>query len=142
MKNTGKNALPPVDNHVVNMTLNLSIIAIIYVILGAITATVIRALFTRFNEDWKKQNLVRQIGEVSLELCLLVVASFWVTYFIHFLVPVLPVDPRLEHFIELYGGRMVFVYAVFLFIRDLDDKMVFVYDRIIGGGEHQTRQRS
>ena len=142
MKNTGKNALPPVDNHVVNLTLNLSIIAIIYVIFGAITATVIRGLFTRFNEDWRKQNLVTQIGEVSLELCLLVVASFWVTYFIHFLVPVLPVDPRLEHFIELYGGRMVFVYAVFLFIRDLDDKMVFVYDRIIGDGERQRCQRN
>jgi len=142
MRNHGYNRLPNVDNHVVNLTLNLILIAIVYVVIGALTATVIRVICTRFNEDWMKQSLFSQLADVGFEISFLVVVSFWVTYAVHFLVPVLPVDPRLEHFIELYGGRMVFVYAVFLFVRDLDDKMLFVYDRISGDGHgHPSRGR-
>jgi hypothetical protein len=132
MKNLGNNRLPPVRDHIVNLTLNLSLIAIVYVVLGAITASLIRLIFSRFNETWTKQSLFYQLGDVSLELSFLVVVSFWITYFVHFAIPVLPVDARLEHFIELYGGRMVFVYAVFMFVSDLDDKMIHVYDRITG----------
>jgi hypothetical protein len=132
MKNLGNNRLPPVRDHIVNLTLNLSLIAIVYVVLGAITASLIRLVFGRFNEAWTKQSLFYQLGDVSLELSFLVVVSFWITYFVHFAIPVLPVDARLEHFIELYGGRMVFVYAVFMFVSDLDDKMIHVYDRNTG----------
>ena len=132
MKNRGDNRLPSVDNHVVNLTLNLSIIAIVYVVLAAMTATLIRLIFNRFNETWAKEELIYQLGDISLELSFLVVVSFWITYLVHFVVPVLPVDARLEHFIELYGGRMVFVYAVFLFVSDLKEKLLFVYDRITG----------
>jgi hypothetical protein len=140
MRNHGQNRLPNVDNHIVNLTLNLAVIAIVYVVIGAVTATVIRAVCTRFNEDWMKQSLFSQLADVGFEVSFLVVISFWVTYVVHFLVPVLPVDPRLEHFIELYGGRMVFVYAVFLFVRDLDDKMLFIYDRITGDGSDHPSQ--
>ena len=98
----------------------------------------IRALFARFDDTWTKQPLFYQLADVSLELSFLVVVSFWITYAVHFIVPVLSVDARLEHFIELYGGRMVFVYSVFLFVRDLDDKLVLVYDRITGD-DHDRR---
>jgi hypothetical protein len=140
MKNLGNNRLPPVRDHIVNLTLNLSLIAIVYVVLGAITASLIRLVFSRFNETWTKQSLFYQLGDVSLELSFLVVVSFWITYFVHFAIPVLPVDARLEHFIELYGGRMVFVYAVFMFVRDLDNKLIHVYDRITGDGHDRPSQ--
>jgi hypothetical protein len=84
MKNVGRNQLPAVDGHVINVTLNLSIIAIVYVVIGAATATLIRTVFARFNEEWKNHALAYQIAEVSLELSFLVVASFWVTYFVPF----------------------------------------------------------
>lgn len=138
MKNVGQNRLPSVKNHVVNLTLNLSMIAIVYVVLAALTASLIQAVLSRFNEEWVKQSLSYQLLDVSSSLSLLVITSFWVTYFVHFLVPVFPVDPKLEHFIELYGGRMVFIYAVFLFEHDLNDKLVFIYDRFTGDGGHQT----
>jgi hypothetical protein len=59
--------------------------------------------------------------------------SFWITYFVHFIVPVLEVSNRLEEYIELYGERMVFTYAVFLFANELKEKLLFVYNRITGG---------
>lgn len=140
MKNTGQNRLPSVRGHVVNLTLNLIIIAILYIVLAALTATVIRAGFSRFNEDWKKLPLVYRISDVTAELSVLVVSSFWVTYFVHFLVPVLPVDQKLEHFIEMYGGRMVFVYAVFLFVHDLDVKLHSIYTGLIDDGDDRPSQ--
>jgi hypothetical protein len=92
----------------------------------------IRALFARFNDEWKTHPLFYQIADVSLELSFLVIIAFWITYVVHFITPILPVDARLEHFIEVYGGRMVFIYAVFLFVKDLDEKLLVVYDRITG----------
>ena len=132
MKNTGQNRLPEVKGQIVNLTLNLSIIALVYVLAGAATSILIRALFARFNDEWKTHPLFYQIADVSLELSFLVIIAFWITYVVHFITPILPVDGRLEHFIEVYGGRMVFIYAVFLFVKDLDEKLLVVYDRITG----------
>ena len=143
MKNVGRNSLPTVEGSLLNVTLNLIIIAIVYFICAGVTAALIRAAFTRFSEEWKQMGLLQQVGDVILELSSLVIISFWVTYAIHFLIPVLPVNAGLEHFIELYGGRVVFIYAVFLFVRDLDDKLLFVYDRITGDEhDHQTSKKT
>ena len=131
MKNTGPNRLPSVRGHVVNLTLNLVFIAIIYVLLAAATSFGIRAAFMRYGKTWLSLPIEYQIADVTTEMSMLVVASFWVTYFVHFVVPVLPVDQKLEQFIELYGGRMVFVYAVFLFVHDLDVKLHAIYARLI-----------
>jgi hypothetical protein len=142
MKNVGRNALPSVEGSILNVTLNLVIITIVYFVCACGTAALIRAVFTRFSEDWKQMGLLQQIGDVTLELSCLVIISFWVTYAVHFWVPVLPVNPGLEHFIELYGGRIVFIYAVFLFVRDLDHKLLFVYDRITGDDhDHQKSEK-
>ena len=140
MKNVGRNTLPSVEGSILNVTVNLTIIAFVYILAAGATAGVIRAVFATFSKEWKGLGLLHQVGDVSLELSFLVVISFWVTYAIHFWVPILPVNPGLEHFIELYGGRMVFIYAVFLFVRDLDDKLLFVYDRITG--DEHDRQKS
>jgi len=139
MKNTGENRLPPVNGHIVYLTLNLSFIGVIYVVLAGVVASLTRVMFSRFNETWTNGTLGYQLVDVSLELSLLVVLSFWITYFVHFLVPVLPVPTRLEQFIELYGGRMVFTYAVFLFADDLKEKLLFVYNRFTGGGVPPSR---
>ena len=139
MKNTGENRLPPVNGHIVYLTLNLSFIGVIYVVLAGVVASLTRVMFSRFNETWTNGTLGYQLVDVSLELSLLVVLSFWITYFVHFLVPVLPVPTRLVQFIELYGGRMVFTYAVFLFADDLKEKLLFVYNRFTGGGVPPSR---
>ena len=133
MKNTGQNRLPPVRDHIVYLTLNLSIIGIIYVVLAGVVASLTQVMFGCFDETWTQRTLGYQLADVSLELSFLVVMSFWITYFVHFIVPVLAVSNRLEEYIELYGERMVFTYAVFLFANELKEKLLFVYNRITGG---------
>jgi len=139
MKNTGENSLPPVGDHIVYLTLNLSIIGIIYVVLAGVVASLTQVMFGSFDETWTKRTLGYQLVDVSLEMSLLVVLSFWITYFVHFIVPILAVSTRLEQYIELYGERMVFTYAVFLFANDLKEKLLFVYNRITGGGVLPSR---
>jgi hypothetical protein len=138
MKNHGQNRLPSVNGYVVNLTLNLCYVAIVYLILAALVAAFIRHFFDRFNDAWKNLDLSYQITDVLSELSLVVVSSFWVTYMIHFMIPVFNINSELEHFVEAYGGLMVFFYSVFLFVRDLNDKLVFIYDRIIGDGVHRS----
>jgi hypothetical protein len=58
---------------------------------------------------------------------LLVIAAFWVTYLVRYVIPIVPLKPALEHYIEQYGGNFMFLYAIFIFFGDLSDKMIFLF---------------
>jgi hypothetical protein len=73
-----------------------------------------------------------QLADVSLEISIIVLIAFWLTYFVHSWIPVLPVSSALEHYIESFGGQMIFVYAVFIFMENLDDKLMHVFQDIFG----------
>jgi hypothetical protein len=47
-------------------------------------------------------------------------------------VPVLPLTRDLEGYIESFGGQVVFIYAVFVFLEGLDDKLRHVYHDFLG----------
>jgi len=128
MKNHVHNRLPPVTGHVFNLTLNLVFVGIVYVILGVIISYILRLILPEFDEDWKKIPTWVQVADVSVEIGLIVVIAFWATYAIHFLLPVLHVSPELEYFVEVYGGRVMFVYAIFIFMRNLDEKLTFLFN--------------
>jgi len=98
------------------------------VILGVIISYILRLILPEFDEDWKKIPTWVQVADVSVEIGLIVVIAFWATYAIHFLLPVLHVSPELEYFVEVYGGRVMFVYAIFIFMRNLDEKLTFLFN--------------
>jgi len=127
MKNHVHNRLPPVSGHIFNLTLNLVFVGLVYVVLGVVISYILRLVFPEFDEKWKKTSTWFQVADVSVEISLIVVIAFWATYAIHFLLPVLPVSPALEYFIEVYGGRVMFVYAIFIFMRSLDDKLTYLF---------------
>ena len=45
----------------------------------------------------------------------------------------LPLPPRLEYYVESFGGQVVFLYAVFVFLETLDDKLIAVFREIFRG---------
>ena len=51
---------------------------------------------------------------------------------VHVWIPVLPVSSGLETYLESFGGQMVFVYAVFVFMDTLDDKLKHVFNDLFG----------
>ena len=73
-----------------------------------------------------------QILDVAAEVSMLVILAFWSSYAVDWINPILPVAPILEKYIETFGGRMIFLYAVFLFIHDLDEKLTYLYTEFLG----------
>ena len=132
MKNVGLNSIPSVRGHIVNLTFNLVCIAIFYVFFGAFVSYWMSKIFPPFDEDWQKLPNGVQLLDVSVEISLLVVVAFWLTYVVNTYIPILPVSPGLESYVESFGGQMVFVYAVFLFMDTLDDKLKHVFQDFFG----------
>jgi len=132
MKNTGINALPSLRNNVLAVSANLAIIAVLYLFLGATVSYVFKHIFPEHNAAWEAWPRWKQILDISLEMSVIVVSAFWVTYFARYLIPIIPVRPSLEHLIETSGGQVAFLYAVFVFLEVLDDKLIWVYKDIFG----------
>jgi len=132
MKNTGLNILPSVKGHVVNLTLNLVFIAVFYVFLGGLLSWCLWRIFPEFGPEWEKQSNLYQLLDVATEISIIVIVAFWTTYMVHSFIPVLPVTSALEGYLESFGGQMIFVYAVFVFLDTLDDKLKHVFHDFFG----------
>jgi hypothetical protein len=132
MKNVGLNSIPSVKGHVFNLTINLICIAIFYVFLGGLLSWCMWRVFPEFDGDWEKQSNLYQLLDVSAEISIIVIIAFWTTYMVHSFIPVLPVSSALEGYLESFGGQMVFVYAVFVFLDTLDDKLKHVFHDFFG----------
>jgi membrane protein YqaA with SNARE-associated domain len=130
MKNIGLNHIPSVKGHMVNLTINLVFVAIFYTFLGAAVSWALSHTVPEFDEKWKSAPLWWQSLDVAAEVSIIVVIAFWLTYFVHLWIPVLPVSSALEHYVESFGGQMFFVYAVFVFMDILDDKLLVVFRKI------------
>ena len=107
-------------------------IAIFYVFLGGLLSWSMWRIFPQFNEQWEKQSNLYQLADVSMEISVIVVVAFWTTYFVHSFIPILPVTSALEGYLESFGGQMVFIYAVFVFLDTLDDKLKHVFNDFFG----------
>ena len=127
MKNGGINALPKVEGYIASLTINLVILGLLNAALGFFVSYGIGLLFPDFTDEWKKEPAWVQWSDVITEVSLLVIAAFWVTYLVRFIIPVVPLRPSLEHYIEEYGSNFMFLYAIFIFFDDLSDKMLFLF---------------
>ena len=126
------NALPSVRNNVLAVSANLAIIAVLYLFLGATVSYVFKNVFPQHDASWEAWPRWKQLLDISVEMSVIVVSAFWVTYFARYLIPIIPVRPSLEHLIETSGGQVAFLYAIFVFLEVLDDKLIWVYKDIFG----------
>ena len=127
MKNAGINSLPKVDGQIASLTVNLVVLGLFNAGLGFFVSYAIGLLFPDFTDEWKKEPAWIQWSDVIAEISLLVIAAFWVTYLVRFIIPIVPLSPSLEHYIEQYGSNFMFLYAIFIYFDDLSDKMLFLF---------------
>jgi hypothetical protein len=132
MKNVGFNSVPSVKGHIFSLTINLMCIAIFYVFLGCLLSWCMWRVFPEFNENWEKQSNVYQLADVSMEVSIIIIVAFWTTYLVNSFIPVLPISSALEGYLESFGGQTIFVYAVFVFLDTLDDKLKHVFHDFFG----------
>ena len=130
MKNQGLNHIPSVRGHILNLSMNLVFVAIFYVFLGAAVSYALSKMFPSYDEAWKSSPLLYQSADVAVEVSVIVIIAFWLTYFVNTWIPIFRVSSALEHYVESFGGQMVFVYAVFIFMETLDDKLIHVFKQI------------
>ena len=128
MKGAGLKSLPKVEGHVIALTVNLVVVGLLYAALGFLVSYGIGLFFPDYTEEWKKEAMWLRVADVITEVSLLVVAAFWVTYLVRFVIPVIPLKPALEHYVEQYGGNFMFLYAIFIFFDDLGKKFIFLFE--------------
>lgn len=119
-------------HNILAVTANLSLIAVLYLFLGASVSYALKRLFPEYNDEWKSWPKWQQILDVSIEMSIIVVSAFWISYFARFFIPIVPVPARLEYLLEASGGQVSFLYAIFVFLEVLDDKLIQVYKDIFG----------
>lgn len=132
MKNVGLNTIPPVKGHIFNLTINLVCISLFYVFLGGLLSWSMWRMFPKFDVDWEKQSNLYQLTDVAVEISLIVIVLFWITYMVNSFVPVIHMSQGLESYVESFGGQTMFIYAVFIFLEGLDDKLRHVYHDFLG----------
>jgi uncharacterized Tic20 family protein len=132
MKNVGLNTLPSVKGNVFNLTVNLVCVAVFYVFLGGLLSWAMWRVFPSFDADWEKQSNFYQLTDVAVEISIIVIVTFWVTYLVNSFIPVIPMNQGLESYLESFGGQTMFVYAVFVFLEGLDKKLKHVYHDFLG----------
>ena len=132
MKNVGLNTIPPVKGHIFNLTINLVCISLFYVFLGGLLSWSMWLMFPKFDADWEKQSNLYQLTDVAVEVSLIVIVLFWITYMVNSFVPVIHMSQGLESYVESFGGQTMFIYAVFIFLEGLSDKLKHVYHDFLG----------
>lgn len=97
---------------------NLVIIAVFYVFLAAGVSYLLTKIFPTFDTEWQQRPNWQQVLDVASEISVIVLISFWLTYFVEIWFSILPVN--------------MFVYAVFIFMGTLDDKLRHLFVDIFG----------
>ena len=130
MKNTGANAIPSVKGESIPLMLNLAFMTVFYLFLGAAVSYAFAGLVPKYDETWKSQPQWYRIADVTLELVVIVIIAFWISYMTRVIIPVVPLSSRLETYVESFGVQLAFLYAIFIFLETLDDKMIHAFQDI------------
>jgi hypothetical protein len=124
----------------VNLTLNIGILSIFFTFFGAFVSYIFYYIFDEYGPDdepkrgmeWEKHSALRQIADISLEITLIGVVSFWLTYYFNTSAPIFPVRSSLVSFVDTYTTGMFFMFTIFLFTNDLSSKLRYVYNEYVG----------
>lgn len=115
---------------IVGVTLNASILAVFYTVLGGVISYLLSTFIEIPIDEWKASSLAYQVGTVALELSIVGSIGFWVTYTIRQAAPIFPISKELDHIVDTYIGGVFFAYSMFLFIETLDDKIRYLYSKV------------
>ena len=108
-------------------TLNISILALFYTLIGLLISVLLYHLFDDCDDTWKKENLAYQLGDIFVELGIIGTVAFWTTYIIRDYAPIFPVSKSLDVLIDTYISGLFFAFAMFLFLEQLSLKIKYLY---------------
>jgi len=114
------------------MSSNIIILALFYTLFGAVLSYTMYHLFDEFDEHWRNSSTVFQLTDVSLEISILATIAFWSSQIINYTPPMLPVRKELDSLVDNYISGMFFLFAIFVFMDDLTEKLKYLFYKILG----------
>jgi hypothetical protein len=111
----------------VGVTINASILAIFYTLFGALISYLFYHIFDEFDEEWKKRSVYYKLLDVSVEIIIIAVIAFWSAQYIELLPPFMRVRKELDTLVDGYISGIFFIFAIFLFIDELTEKLKFLH---------------
>jgi heme/copper-type cytochrome/quinol oxidase subunit 2 len=109
------------------VTINASLLAIMYTVFGALISYIFYHIFDEFNDEWKKRSEAYKITEVTVELIIIANIAFWSAQYIEMLQPFVPVRKELDRLVDGFISGIFFIFAIFLFIDQLTEKLKYLY---------------
>jgi hypothetical protein len=114
-----------------NLSLNIALLSVLYAFLGGVVSFVFHYLFDEFGEDWKSKSTMFQLFDIAVEVSLLALIAFWSVFTINTSAPIFPVRREMAAFVDTYTSGMFFMYAIFLFMNDLGEKLKYMYEKTL-----------
>ena len=118
---------------VINISLNASFLALSYTLFGALISYIFYYIFDEFNDKWKKRSELYKFADVTVEITLIALAAFWALQIIQPLPPLFKVKKTIDIMIDSYISGIFFVFAIFLFLDQLTEKLKFLHHEYLGG---------
>jgi hypothetical protein len=123
------------------LSLNIASLATFYTFFGAFISFIFYYLFDEYaptdnpprGMEWEKKGALYQIYDCVVEIILIALVSFWITFAINTSAPIFPVRADLSSFVDTYTTGMFFMYTIFLFMNDLSSKLMYLFNNVIGG---------
>ena len=119
------------------VTVNASLLAIMYTLFGALISFIFYHIFDEFDESWKKRSELYKFTDVTVELIIIAVTAFWSAQYIEMLQPFVPVRKELDRLVDGFISGIFFIFAIFLFIDQLTEKLKYLHHEYLG--EHAGR---
>lgn len=114
-----------------NLSLNIAILSVLYAFLGGVVSFVFHYLFDEFGDDWKSKSTMFQLFDIAVEVALLALIAFWTVFTINTSAPIFPVRREMAAFVDTYTSGMFFMYAIFVFMDDLGEKLKYMYGKTL-----------
>jgi hypothetical protein len=122
------------------VTANIAVFAIVYTFAGAILSYILWYAFDPYDPDsenevdklWESKGMLFQFYDILVELALIAITAFWLTYYLDTAAPIIPIRKGLEDFIDSYTSGMFFMFAIFIFLNDLSSKLKYIFNTLLG----------
>jgi hypothetical protein len=113
------------------VTMNSSLLAMFYTLLGVFVSYVLYHLFDSYDEVWIEQrSTLFKITDVSLEISILAVIAFWSAHIIQGAAPFFPVRRELDTLVDGYISGIFYIFAIFMFMDELTEKLKHLFHEL------------
>lgn len=118
----------------ISLSANIVLLSIFYCFIGGLVSYALYYLFDEYNPEdklgleWEKKGVLYQVADVCLEIGIIGLVSFWLVFVINTSAPIIPVPVNFAPFVDTYTTGMFFIYAIFIFMDDLTNKLRYLYE--------------